>query len=465
MGEARTSLLFVLGLIAALLVLQAGADATEAETSIPLSRALAQGRLALEQKPFGPYFRGDDGRWWLAHEYLAPTLAVPFVWLGDHLPLPPGPTRNDLVHLLQPLPGVLVTALIGLVLFLFASRRLQVDARTSMLAALLGVFATMVLPYARTNYDGSLAALFLLVALHLGTADGRRAAIVAGVFLGLACLSRASTFVAAVPVGLVVVFAQRERWLERLLLVAAGAVPAMVLLLALNEARMGSPFATAIARPEFAGNNALVGPFLTGFSGLLFSPGKGLLFHAPLVFVGLAGFLVARRRGLFLGVLSALVLLVLLHAKVRNWSGHWAWGPRYLIPALPLLAAGLAPVLAHRRGRWVVAAVAVPSLLVQLLPVLVSWTRRIVAGAGNQERAWQFEKTQLVSHARALGELAAGKCPHISTFDGSPCALDLWWLGYAQAHGTVWPLVSAAGLMVVAVSCLTLAFRATRRPA
>src|SRR5690606_41711605 len=103
------------------------------------------------------------------------------------------------------------------------------------------------------------------------------------------------------------VFAQPQRRLERLALVAAGALPPMLLLLALNEARMGSPFATAIARPEFARNNALVGPFFAGFTGLLFSPGKGLLFHAPLALIGVAGFLVVRRRGLFAGVLAALL--------------------------------------------------------------------------------------------------------------------------------------------------------------
>lgn len=447
----RTAAWLAAALLGALLLAQSGFDATEAETAVPLSRALRSGRLSVAEAPFGPWVEGPDGRWYLAHDLLAPLLAVPAVALADLGPVPPGVPRDRWVRALEASTGALVGAVVGLLLFLLAVRRFGLRPDRALVAATLGVFGSLVLPYARTNYDGELAGALLLGALYAGLGDRRRDALVAGLLLGLACLARASTLAAAVPLSLVLGWrglgrASGTRWA----LVALGAAPAGLVLLALNHVRTGQALLSPVMLPQFAGNNALVAPFAQGFFGNLVSPGKGLLVHAPLAVLGLWGLARARRWRVFSAALAALVALALVHAKVRNWSGHWAWGPRYLLPAVPLLLAGVGEWLDTRRQRVVLACVAVPSVVVALLPVLVFWSARIAAaGVGNQDAAFGFGGNQIGDAFLTVTSWARGGCPAMSSVVGATCVPDVWWLGWSKTYGVSWPLW-VAGLLAAA---------------
>jgi len=119
-------------------------------------------------------------------------------------------------------------------------------------------------------------------------------------------------------------------------------------------------------------------PFLHApLVGLLYStihPGRGVVFYAPVV---LAAFLAARRLGgaALALCLGAPLVLVLVSARWFVWHGGSAWGPRFLIPVLPLLVAPA--VLAPRR------------LVAALLAVgtLVNFTGVVVAAGAYQSYA------------------------------------------------------------------------------
>ena len=70
------------------------------------------------------------------------------------------------------------------------------------------------------------------------------------------------------------------------------------------------------------------------FFGLLFSPGKGLVFYSPLVVLGALGVPRMWRadRSLTLALLAFFVTLNAMAAVSTYW-GDEVWGPRYIVPA------------------------------------------------------------------------------------------------------------------------------------
>jgi len=94
-------------------------------------------------------------------------------------------------------------------------------------------------------------------------------------------------------------------------------------------------------------------PIGSGSAALLASPGKGLLFFAPVVLVALVGAALAFRYGdrwLSASLVSAAAAHALLAGGARDWAAGDAWGPRLLADAMPLLIFFLPDGLSRFRG-------------------------------------------------------------------------------------------------------------------
>ena len=175
----------------------------------------------------------------------------------------------------------------------------------------------------------------------------------AGVAFGL----MGSTKVAYLVLGLpAVLFLLLELWplppwrrVAGLAVCGPGEVVGLIPQLLYNAARFGDPFSTGYGEEA-----AMWGtPLLDGLSGLLFCPSRGLVWYGSLVFF----FVLLSRRAwsrarnpLLLGVGSLLTLL-LLYARWYDWTGGWCFGPRFLLPALPLTGLAVAAFYAEPRGR------------------------------------------------------------------------------------------------------------------
>jgi|GEM_PF-3329738 len=90
-----------------------------------------------------------------------------------------------------------------------------------------------------------------------------------------------------------------------------------------------------------------------GLYGFLFSIGRGLIFYSPLTVLSLLTFLFVYpklndlfKKLLFFSVFS-FVFYLLLYSKWHSFEGGWCWGPRFLIPFIPILHLAI-PVLLQK---------------------------------------------------------------------------------------------------------------------
>lgn len=210
--------------------------------------------------------------------------------------------------------------------------------------------------YPSAGYSEPLQALLLAGALAaaLEGRAGRAAPAAAGLLAGLAVLVKSANL-ALVPFLLLPLVPEGPRGPggassrpRRLLAAAAGLSAPIAAWLVLEVVRFGRPFASY-------GGEGFRHPLADGAWRLLVSPGKGLLLYFPvalLAFALLPRLLRARESreasveavgavGTVGTVAATGVFAVLLVTAGAwwAWDGTVGWGPRLLVPAVPLLAA------------------------------------------------------------------------------------------------------------------------------
>jgi hypothetical protein len=200
-------------------------------------------------------------------------------------------------------------------------------------------------------------------------------AAIAGALFGVIIHYQTAFLLLGLPLTLALAYAARTgAWAERLRLSAAfvaGVAPFVVLLLAYNAYRFGSPFQLSAAS---AGIPLFDSP-LWGAAVLLLSPGKSLLLFSPIVVLGLLGArgLYRADRGLVVLATAALLSHLLLVSSLSFPAGDWCWGPRYLVLSVPLLCLGLP--WSKALGRWASGLLVAVSVAIQLLSLSLDHQR------------------------------------------------------------------------------------------
>lgn len=241
-----------------------------------------------------------------------------------------------------------------------------------------------------------------------------------GCAAGLAFATRAANLVVVLPLAAVLAWELARSTApdrRRLLAALAWGVPFAGwagAVAAYNFQRFGSVFETGYG----AEAGQFSQPLLAGLAGLLVSPGRGLLWFAPPVVLavwGWRGFLNRGKAMAWLALAMAAALL-LLAAKFYQWHGGGVWGPRLLVPVLPLLLLPAAEVF-HRaaagsaRHRWAAAACLAAGVFGVALAVLVPFERAVqevwkrpadLDSPAFRASLWSPPASPLVVHARAL---------------------------------------------------------------
>ncbi len=322
---------------------------------------------------------GVDGRFYAPYALGASLSVLPFYLLGEAVYRITGwGTLGYVTRVAVSLRNVLVGALTGCVLLRLVWR-LGYPERAAVIAALAGVLATPFILYVKTMFSEPLLTLLLLWAFLavLQAEQGSRGGwFVAGIALGCASLVKPATL-AVVPVFLGYAIWTRSgsaRW-KAPLEMATPILCGVLITGWYNVVRFGSPVSTGYRGVRFDQ------PPWIGLYGLLLSPGKGLLWFCPLVIAGAAGLvrLFARRPQHALLIIAVVIPFLGVHSVYREWHGGGGWGPRLILPLIPLLTLPAAEWFGKTDGgrpvQLMLALVLVLSLLVQVPAVLVHWGR------------------------------------------------------------------------------------------
>ncbi len=248
-----------------------------------------------------------------------------------------------------------------------ASQTLFVLENILLILAAAGAAASLARAWGATDKDAARAVLACAVASPLWGYAGSdfseplQAALVGGVF-AMGTLSRAedlsrrkglllaagtgllasgallskSIFIVLLPLAVLLVCwgLPKEVRFSRAAAAAAGAVPLGLAWLAFEIVRFGRPLASYVGE-HF--NH----PVPDGLWRLVVGPNKGLLLYFPLALLVWPGLKRAFSRDLYAVLLAGgfTLFLLLSTAAWWSWDGTAGWGPRLLVPLIPLLSA------------------------------------------------------------------------------------------------------------------------------
>lgn len=301
--------------------------------------------------------------------------------------------------------GAVPYAVLGWLLLGFLLRRFAPVVAVA--GAGLMMLGSLLLPYATSFYGHVLAACALFGAAVMlderaGRASGvagsgrdigsvasrtgvvsagrqRTTLVLAGALLGLATVTE---YLSSVPglalAGWAVFRAGPHGRVTRLGLLALGALAPALAIAGYNTACFGAPWRSGysfVTLPVFVAGHArgLMGVSWPDPEALwlsLFGSSRGLFVLTPLALVGAAGLVAWLRerrddhatRALAAGLLALLVV----NSGYYMWWGGAATGPRHLVPALPVLAVGVAWALTRPWWRAAAVVAGIASCLVML---------------------------------------------------------------------------------------------------
>lgn len=259
--------------------------------------------------------------------------------------------------------SAVITALAALAMH-DLSLRLTGSASGALVASLGFALGTPVWGWSTTLFGHApVAGLFVIAVWALWRAGERHAmrfAAIGGAALGLAVLIE---FEAALAGSVIAIWGALRLWRadRRALLAAAGAGAATLLIpfVAYNMIAFGTPFRLGYSGVVgFAGMDqglfGLTSPKPIVLAKILVGMRRGLLWVAPVLVPAIVGLwlLVRKHRGLAIMLAAAALTVLLVNSAYVYWDGGHSTGPRHSVPAIGLIAIGLAPFWASLRFAW-----------------------------------------------------------------------------------------------------------------
>jgi hypothetical protein len=201
-------------------------------------------------------------------------------------------------------------------------------------------------------------------------------ATLAGFLAGFALLTKSLLVVLFPAVVATLALSAAGGRVRRLTAACAGFVPPAAAWLAFEIVRFGRPFASYEGE-RF--NHSVP----DGLRRLLVGPNKGLVFYFPLVLLAVWGAfaLLKARRAEAVPAFAFAGAILLAASAWWAWDGTFGWGPRLLLPAVPLLAAAaaVAPAPPFVFRALFAVGVAVNGLAALQPSTLTTWTYRTLA--------------------------------------------------------------------------------------
>jgi hypothetical protein len=265
---------------------------------------------------------------------------------------------------------MLPLSLLGVLALRALLRYLDVSRSIAHLVALTSIVATAAFHYGAAFFGHHIVAVLGVLACLLTYRGRERHGATAmvhfagvGAVLGLAQLTEYQAVVVTLPLFVHAVVSCRSRWLPLTAAMLLGGLP-FALAFAFYHARcFGGPLELSYAHlyhRQMAGVHGqgiggVLWPTAEGYFRALFSGHRGLLTTAPLLALAPVGPLGLWRRGHgAFAIASSLAVLFALSfmAGSLTWEAGWGYGPRLLLPVVPLLMTQLAVALEAYRRSW-----------------------------------------------------------------------------------------------------------------
>jgi hypothetical protein len=344
---------------------------------------------------------------------------------------------------------LLVVALTAYLVARFC-RRLGLGQAAALWSFALFGLGSPALIYARGDFAQPLTGLLWMGGLHAALGfrqSGRRQdALWCALCIGYGLLARPLEGAMLVPAALAIALPHlriarytRREWLIIGSIAGSTALAGAITLL-VNYARYGQWLTTGYV------NEGWSTPLGLGMRGLLVSPARGLVWAFPAVVLAPLGLwaLWRRRQRVLAGVLTLLITgLVLSMSMWFMWWGGGNWGPRLILPSVPLLAvlAGVAldrlgAPWAARIGGFVLLTGLAWSLPGVLTDMLAGYSRLVDGNLGS----FKGEGVPLIGAWQYLDHVLAR-----SLIDNQ--TIDILWVRLARStHGlSLVPLVACLG--------------------
>jgi hypothetical protein len=381
----------------------------------------------------GGGFVGLDGRYYTPFGIGQPLLAAPLLaWARILLPPRAQPYLEVTVLLAF---NAFVSAATAAVLAVFLME-LGASRRRAVVLALVAALATHALAYGRTYFAEPLTGLLgLLVVRSLGLArqglPGH--ALAAGVLAGYAVLVRFFSVLLLPVYALYLLGPAPARWRRTFTFTAAAAVFVLISLWR-NHVLLGAWDQTGYRYLPDGSVRGFTHPLLPGLAILLLAPGKSLFVFAPPVLLGLWCWpaWLRRRPAEALLVLAVAAVYLAGYAQWCSPEGGASWGPRFVVPVVPLLMLPLAEAAWSRCKSTALAGLAAAGLAVGLLALPVDAARRMGARAQElytPEGRYNFWFSPFADHLQELARIWRNVLPEPGTVGRSRLHLVPQWSG------------------------------------
>jgi len=475
----KTAICVFAAVLAAYLATASGSLSTQDAVAVYYqTKSLAErGAIDVPLEISGDRWLGVDGRYHLPFGIGQAVYNVPFYAAGKLAlrltGLRVGGSEEPLLKASVALGNTVAAAICAAFVFLFAWR-VSGSARASLVVAALFAFGSPMWPYGKFGFNAAITSAMLVAGiygLYVGKVSRLVGPCVWGAFaLACAVMTRHEMLLAGLAglAWLVAADPSQSRIRRTQIAVVGGILAGAVLAwMWFNVIRFGNPLE--------AGHTPTFG--VVGFVGLVASPAASVFLYAPLTVVGLAGLIrLLRTRHPAGSLLGAVTLfLFVFYALLDDWMGTRSYGPRYLVPLLPLLYATMSvcpwgPTARTGRPRTAWLAVAALSVAVQLPAVTMNFvTVRGMAGVPTPNQApFSWASAPVVLNGRAMGgaivanakaligvmpvaaeQTSRGPLPAGSELSSKlSFSLDFWWL-YLFHLGKLSAKTAVAALLVL----------------
>jgi len=260
-------------------------------------------------------------------------------------------------------------------------RRMKVNLRSAVLWTLAFCLTTLWWNGSATSFDqcqhGLILMAIMLVAFDAASSRSLKHALWVGL-LGGVLLNCRAPFVTLMPI--VPIFwwwTWRGEKLDQTLIRPVLLKMTAMMIVGLTIGVAGYLFYNYIrfdsfSMPKYANVVPVVGNPISGFLTLLISPGKGFLWFSPTLVFALLGYRYIPSE--FGALKRSLTILCLLHLGEMSClafaSGDWCWGPRYLLPIMPLMALA-SPYMRFRAKSFWVPALITAGLVIQCMGLAI----------------------------------------------------------------------------------------------